>query len=46
VLVICCNGFALESNQKWEVALLPKDKTAISWKWVFKKYKANGTIER
>jgi len=38
---------ALESNQTWETIVLPKDKTAIGCKWVFKiKYKADGTIER
>jgi len=37
----------LESNQTWEIALLPKDKTVISCKWVFKiMYKADETIER
>jgi len=42
-----CEIFALESNQTWETALLPKDKAAISCKWVFKiKYKVDGTIER
>jgi len=37
----------LESNQTWETALLPKDKTVIGCKWVFKiKYKDDETIER
>jgi len=37
----------LGSNQTRETALLPKDKIAIGYKWVFKiKYKADGTIER
>jgi len=44
---IQCEISALESNQTWETALLPKDKAAIGCKWVFKiKYKADGTIER
>ena len=39
--------FALDSNQTWETALLPKEKTAIGCKWIFKiKYKANKTVER
>jgi len=38
---------ALKSNQTWETFLLPKNKTAIGCKWVFKiKYNANGTVER
>jgi len=45
--VIQCEISALESNQTWETALLPKEKTTIGCKWIFKiKYKANGTIER
>jgi len=44
---IQCEISALESNQTWETALLSKDKTTISCKWVFKiKYKADGTIKR
>jgi len=44
---IQCEIFALESNQTWETALLPKDKAATGCKWVFKiKYKTDGTIER
>jgi len=38
---------ALKSNQTWETFLLPKNKTSIGCKWVFKiKYNANGTVER
>jgi len=45
--VMQCEISALESNQTWETALLPKDKAAIGCKWVFKiKYKVDGTIER
>jgi len=37
----------LDSNQTWETALLPKEKTAIGCKWILKiKYKANKTVER
>jgi len=44
---IQCEISALESNQTWETVLLPKNKTAIGCKWVFKiKYNANGTIKR
>jgi len=44
---IQCEISALESNQTWETALLPKDKTVIGCKWVFKiKYKADETMER
>ena len=44
---IQCEISALESNQTWETALLPKNKVVIGCKWVFKiKYKADGTIER
>jgi len=45
--VIQCEIFVLESNQTLETAFLPKDKTVIGCKWVFKiKYNADGTIER
>jgi len=38
---------ALESNQTWEIVVLPKDKTVIGCKWVFKiKYKTDESIER
>jgi len=44
---IQCEISALESNQTWETALLPKVKAVIGCKCVFKiKYKADGTIER
>ena len=44
---IQCEISALESNQTWETVLLPKNKTVIGCKWVFKiKYNANGTVER
>jgi len=37
----------LESNQTWETVLLPKNKTVIGCKWVFKiKYNADRTVER
>ena len=37
----------MESNQTWEIVFLPKNKTAIGYKWVFKiKYNADGTVER
>jgi len=36
----------LESSQTWDIALLPKNKTVIGCKWVFKiKYKVDGTVE-
>jgi len=45
--VIQCEIYALESNQTWETALLPKDKFVVGCKWVFKiKYKVDETIER
>jgi len=44
---IQCEISALESNQTWETVLLPKNKTAIGYKWVFKiKYNVDGTVER
>jgi len=44
---IQCKISVLESNQTWEIILLPKDKTVIGCEWVFKiKYKADGIIER
>jgi len=44
---IQCEISALESNQTWEIVLLPRNKTAIGCKWVFKiKYNVDGTIER
>jgi len=44
---IQCEISALESNQTWETAILPKNKVGMGCKWVFKiKYKADGTIER
>jgi len=47
IKAIQCKISALESNQTWETALLPKDKMAIGCKWVFKiKYKINGIVER
>jgi len=43
---IQCEISALESNQTWETVLLPKNKTAIGCKWVFKiKYNGDGTVE-
>jgi len=37
----------LESNQTWKTVLLPKNKTVIGCKWVFKiKYNADRTVER
>jgi len=37
----------LESNQTWEIVLLPKNKIAIGCKLVFKiKYNVDGTVER
>jgi len=44
--VIQCEISALESNQTWET-ILPKNKTAVGCKWVFKiKYNVDGTVER
>jgi len=44
---IQCEICALESNQTWEIVLLPKNQTAIGCKWVFKiKYNADETVER
>ena len=44
---IQCEISALESNQTWETVLLPKNKTVIGCKWIFKiKYNVDGTIER
>jgi len=44
---IQCEIYALESHQTWETTLLPKEKVAIGYIWVFKiKYRANGTVER
>jgi len=44
---IQCEIFALESNQTWETVLLPKNKTVIGCKWVFKiKYNVDGIVER
>lgn len=38
---------ALEENSTWEIVHLPKGKTVIGSKWVYKiKYKANGEVER
>ena len=45
--VIQCEISAFESNQTWETVLLPKNKTSIGYKWVFKiKYNVDGTVER
>jgi len=45
--VINCKISALELNQTWETILLPKKKTVLGCKWVFKiKYKVDGTVER
>jgi len=41
---IQCEISSLESNQTWEIVLLPKEKTTIGWIEI--KYKANGTVER
>jgi len=42
-----CEISALESNQTWDIILLPKNKTVIGYKWVFKiKYNVDGTVER
>ena len=44
---IQCEISALESNQTWEIILLPKNKTVVGCKWVFKiKYNADGIVER
>jgi len=44
---IQCEIFALESNQTWETVILPKEKTVIGCKWIFKiKYNVCGTVER
>jgi len=38
---------ALEENETWEVTDLPKGKTAIGCKWLYKtKFKPSGMIER
>ncbi|XP_060183044.1 uncharacterized mitochondrial protein AtMg00820-like [Lycium barbarum] len=38
---------ALVNNQTWKIVALPKGKTIIGWKWIYKiKYKANGEVER
>lgn len=38
---------ALESNNTWDIVAMPKDKTTIGCKWVYKiKRKSDGTIER
>ncbi|GJT76414.1 reverse transcriptase domain-containing protein [Tanacetum coccineum] len=38
---------ALESNNTWELTLLPPNKQAIGSKWVYKiKYKSDGSVER
>nr|GEU96263.1 retrovirus-related Pol polyprotein from transposon TNT 1-94 [Tanacetum cinerariifolium] len=38
---------ALESNNTWELTLLPPNKQAIGSKWVYRiKYKADGSVER
>jgi len=43
---IQCEIYPLESNQTWETTLLPKEKTTICCKWIFKiKYKANGQLK-
>jgi len=44
---IQCEISALKSNQTWETVLLPKNKTAMGCKWVFKiKYNVDGIVER
>jgi len=44
---IQCEVSAFESNQTCDTTLLPKNKTPIGCKCVFKiKYKADGTVER
>lgn len=38
---------ALEENQTWIITYLPKDKTIVDCKWVYKvKYKSDGNVER
>ncbi|CAM8943258.1 unnamed protein product [Rhodiola kirilowii] len=38
---------ALESNHTWILAYLPKDKTLVDCKWIYKtKYLSDGTVER
>lgn len=38
---------ALESNDTWELTILPPTQKALTSKWVFKtKYKSDGTVER
>ncbi|CAM8943691.1 unnamed protein product [Rhodiola kirilowii] len=38
---------ALESNNTWILTDLPKDKTLVDCKWIYKiKYLSDGTIER
>lgn len=38
---------ALQANKTWELVDLPKDKTPIGCKWVYRvKYHSNGTLER
>ncbi|KAL6129804.1 hypothetical protein ACLB2K_073153 [Fragaria x ananassa] len=38
---------AIEKNDTWELTSLPKGKTAIGVKWVYKtKYKPNGDVDR
>ncbi|GJZ01314.1 retrovirus-related pol polyprotein from transposon TNT 1-94 [Tanacetum coccineum] len=36
----------LEQNKTWTIEKLPPDKKALGCKWVYKKYKSDGTIER
>ncbi|GKC68121.1 RmlC-like cupins superfamily protein, partial [Tanacetum coccineum] len=37
----------LDSNNTWEITLLPPTKQAIGSKWFYKiKYRANGVVER
>ena len=38
---------SIMKNQTWELTELPKDKTPIGYKWLFKyKLKSDGSIER